>query len=76
MRHSLLRYLAGQSLPATVAGTSGVAAVQALVQDGLVKAILPSIRSAAAQLPAATVVELTRLGLRELRRNQPAPSPQ
>ncbi|WP_124459598.1 hypothetical protein [Variovorax sp. KBW07] len=70
MRHSLLRYLAGQSLPATVAGASGVAVVQALVQDGHLKATLPSIRSgtSAMQPPAVTVTEFTRLGLRELRR--------
>lgn len=72
MRHSLLRYLAGQSLPATVAGASGVAAVQALVQDGHVKAILPSIHSATTESPAATVTEFTRLGRRELRRTRTA----
>jgi hypothetical protein len=82
MRHSLLRYLAGQSLPATVAGASGVAVVQALVQDGHLKATLPSSRSAtsaasaasAMQPPAVTVTEFTRLGLRELRRARTATS--
>ena len=68
MRHTLLHYLSTQELPATIAGAQGVAAVQALMQEGCVKAVLPVTRAAAADLPVATVTELTRLGRRALRR--------
>lgn len=68
MRHTLLHYLSTQPLPATVAGAQGVAAVQALVREGCVKAVLPLARAGAAELPTATVTELTRSGHRALRR--------
>ena len=68
MRHSLLHYLSTQDLPATVAGVQGIAAVQALLQEGCVKAVLPHTRSAEAGVPVATVTELTRPGPRALRR--------
>ncbi|MGJ7603414.1 hypothetical protein GNX71_13040 [Variovorax sp. RKNM96] len=68
MRHTLLHYLSTQRLPATVAGAQGIAAVQALLQEGCVKAVLPQTRSAEAGVPVATVTELTRLGHRALRR--------
>ncbi|MDQ0034998.1 hypothetical protein J2W30_002754 [Variovorax boronicumulans] len=68
MRHTLLHYLSTQRLPATVAGAQGIAAVQALLMEGCVKAVLPSKRSGEAGVPVATVTELTRLGHRALRR--------
>ncbi|MBJ2159296.1 hypothetical protein [Variovorax sp. IB41] len=68
MRHSLLHYLSTQPLPATVAGAQGIAAVQALLQEGCVKAIFPQPRSPEVDMPVATVTELTRLGHRALRR--------
>ncbi|MCR6475381.1 hypothetical protein NU688_04360 [Variovorax sp. ZS18.2.2] len=68
MRHTLLHYLSTQRLPATVAGAQGIAAVQALLQEGCVKAVLPQTRSAGPGVPVATVTELTRLGHRALRR--------
>jgi hypothetical protein len=72
MRHSLLHYLSTQQLPATVAGVQGIAAVQALLQEGCVKAILPRSGSPEADVPVATVTELTRLGHRALRRSSGA----
>lgn len=68
MRHTLLHYLSTQELPATVAGVQGVAAVEALIREGCVRAVVPLGRSAVAELPVATVTELTRLGRRALRR--------
>lgn len=68
MRHSLLHYLSTQQLPATVAGAQGIAAVQALLQEGCVKAVLPWPLSPQVDVPVATVTELTPLGHRALRR--------
>lgn len=68
MRHTLLHYLSTQELPATIAGVQGVAAVEALIREGCVRAVVPLSRSAMAELPVATVTELTRLGRRALRR--------
>jgi len=68
MRHTLLHYLSTQRLPATVAGAQGIAAVQALQQEGCVKAVFPQARADKDGVPMATVIELTRLGHRALRR--------
>lgn len=75
MRLTLLHYLATQTLPATVAGAQGVAAVAALVQDGHVKAVFSLAGSAATQPPTATVTAFTRLGRRALRRLRPMRQP-
>ena len=68
MRHSLLHYLSTQQLPATVAGAQGIAAVQALLHEGCVKATFQLPRSPESDMPVATVTELTPLGHRALRR--------
>jgi hypothetical protein len=70
MRHTLLHYLSTQILPATVGGARGVATVEALVQDGHVKAVFPAVGSDAAMPPSATVTAFTPLGWRELKRIQ------
>lgn len=70
MRHTLLHYLSTQMLPTTVGGARGVATVVALVQDGHVKAVFPTMNSGAAVPPSATVTEFTPLGRRELKRTQ------
>jgi hypothetical protein len=70
MRHTLLHYLSTQILPTTVGGARGVATVEALVQDGHVKAVFPTMGSGAVSPPSATVTEFTPLGRRELKRTQ------
>ncbi len=66
MPHTLLRFLATQTLPAMVVGEQGVAAVEALVKDGHVRAVLPLSRSAGTEVPRATVTEFTHRGRRAL----------
>ena len=76
MPHTLLHFLATQTLPATVTGEQGVAAVETLVKDGHVRAVLPLSRSPGTEVPRATVIEFTHLGRRAMQgfRIRPAKS--